>query len=61
MDRDKLIQVLKSLWENDDSVPDAANYRCTELDWFSQGIKDNVVRHIANEVFGEEEASKILG
>ncbi len=60
MDREKLIRVLKSLWENDDSVPAADNHRCTELDWFSQGVKDNVVMHIANEVFGEEEARKVF-
>ncbi len=58
---EKLKKVLKELWDEDDSVPDPASSRCTGLDWFSQGIKDNVVCHIANEVFGEQKAKEILG
>ena len=45
-------KVLKELWENDDSVPAAVQFRCTELDWFSQGIKDNIVAYIACRVLG---------
>jgi hypothetical protein len=56
----KLMKILKELWDNDGTVPDADNTRCTELDWFSQGVKDNVVRYIANELFGEERAEILL-
>lgn len=61
MDEAKLVQVLQELWKDDNSVPGADNFRCTELDWFSQGVKDNIVKHIANEVFGEAKAEDILG
>lgn len=57
---EKLIKVLKKLWDNNDTVPGVASMRCTGLDWFSQGVKDNVVKYIANEIFGEERAGVIL-
>jgi len=56
----KLMKVLKELWDNDDEVPTPYTSRCAELNWFSQGIKNNVVAHIAIEVLGLEEAKKLL-
>ena len=53
-------KVLKELWENDDSVPVAVQFRCTELDWFSQGIKDNIVAYIAAKVLGMERTEVYL-
>lgn len=56
----KLRKVLVELWDNDDEVPDAVTRRCTELNWFSGGVKNNIIAHIAIEVFGKEEAMKML-
>ncbi len=61
MDNTVLILTLQELWNNDDNVPPAANFRCTELDWFSGGIKDNVVKHIANEVLGKKKSEELFG
>lgn len=55
-----LKKALLAVWENDDHVPDSDNGRCTGLDWFSQGVKDNVVAYIAIEAFGLEEARNML-
>ena len=57
---EKLKTVLKELWDDDDSVPEASTSRCCGLDWFSSGVKDNVVAHIMIKIFGLEEAKKLL-
>jgi len=56
----ELEPILKDLWDNDDDVPTVANYRCSELNWFSSGIKDNVVASIAVTLLGKEQAEKLL-
>lgn len=61
MDEKRLKEALKALWNNDNDVPASNTSRCVELNWFSCGVKDNVVAYIAIEVFGLEEAKKILG
>ncbi len=33
-------------------MPAAVSFRFTELDWFSQGIKNNIVAYIACKVLG---------
>ena len=53
-------EVLKKLWENDDSVPAAIDFRCTELDWFSRGIKDNIVAYVTAKVLGAGRAEVFL-
>jgi len=60
MDKEKLMKVLTELWINDENVPTPYTHRCAGLNWFSQGIKNNVVAHIAIEVLGLEEAKKLL-
>ena len=56
----KLEETLKELWNNDDNVPTPYSTRCSELDWFSNGIKDNIIAHIAIKVFGLDEAKELL-
>jgi len=56
----KLEELLVKLWNSDNSVPAAVHYRCTELDWFSGGIKDNVVAYIAAKILGIERAEELL-
>ena len=56
----KLEIILKELWDNDESVPAPVSTWCSRLDWFSQGIKDNILAYIAIEVLGKDKAKKLL-
>ena len=56
---EKLKQILIELYNENDSVPAASSTRTTGLDWFSEGVKNNVVAYIALKIFGEE-AKKFL-
>ena len=59
--KNSLEKILIVLWENDDAVPTPFSSRCSELDWFSSGIKDNIVSYIAIEVLGKDRAEELLG
>ena len=55
-----LKKVLIELWNNDEDVPATFTSRCTGLDWFSEGVKNNVVAYIAVKVFGVQQARELL-
>ncbi len=55
-----LKQILKELWNNSDYVPAAYSFRCTELDWFSESIKNNVVAYIAVRLLGLKVAQDLF-
>jgi len=57
-DDNKLKKILKTLFENNDEVPNDWEPRCRELDWFSSGIKDNIVAFIYREMFDEPIAKR---
>lgn len=58
---DRLKFILKQQWgDNSGYVPTPSNYRCAELDWFSEGIRENILATIAIVVFGKTQSENLL-